>query len=139
VTDREIAHFIERFEAGTLPKAEWTHEGHLLVALWYLSRHPYDEALAIVRRRIIAHNEAVGTPNTDAEGYHETLTRLYLRGVAERLVALGPQPLPDVHAALVASPLADREWPLRFYTRGRLFSVEARRGWVAPDLGAGAR
>ena len=27
-----------------------------------------------------------------------------------------------------------RDWPLRFYSRERLFSVEARRTFVAPDL-----
>jgi hypothetical protein len=29
-----------------------------------------------------------------------------------------------------------RDWPLRFYSRERLFSVEARRGHVEPDLAA---
>jgi hypothetical protein len=29
-----------------------------------------------------------------------------------------------------------RDWPLRFYSRERLFSVEARRSHVAPDLAA---
>ena len=27
-----------------------------------------------------------------------------------------------------------RDWPLRFYSRERLFSVAARRGFVEPDL-----
>ena len=29
-----------------------------------------------------------------------------------------------------------RDWPLRFWSRERLFSVEARRGFVLPDLAA---
>ena len=29
-----------------------------------------------------------------------------------------------------------RDWPLRFYSRERLFSVEARRTFVPPDLAA---
>ena len=30
--------------------------------------------------------------------------------------------------------LLDRETPLRFYSPGRLWSDEARAGWVEPDL-----
>ena len=29
---------------------------------------------------------------------------------------------------------AARDWPMRFYSRSLLFSVEARRGFVTPDL-----
>jgi hypothetical protein len=29
-----------------------------------------------------------------------------------------------------------RDWPLRFWSKERLMSVEARRGYVPPDLGA---
>ena len=33
-----------------------------------------------------------------------------------------------------ALPLSrESGWPLRYYTKERLFSVEARRSWVAPD------
>ena len=35
--------------------------------------------------------------------------------------------------ALLASETGSRNWPLRFYSRERLFSVEARRGFVQPD------
>ncbi len=35
---------------------------------------------------------------------------------------------------LLAAPEGQRDWPLRFYSRERLFSVEARRKFVAPDL-----
>jgi hypothetical protein len=27
-----------------------------------------------------------------------------------------------------------RDWPLRFYSPGRLFSVDARRKWIKPDI-----
>jgi hypothetical protein len=36
--------------------------------------------------------------------------------------------------ALLVAPEGQRDWPHRFYTRERLFSVEARLGWCAPDL-----
>lgn len=135
MTERELAAFVARFEARQVAKAEWTHQAHLLVGLWYLSRHPHDEALAIVRRRIREHNDAVGTPNSDTEGYHETITRLYLLGIDAFVRAREGVPLEALIDALLASPMGDRAWPLTSYSRERLFSVEARRGWVPPDRG----
>jgi hypothetical protein len=132
-TVEEIEDFIGAFEACSLPKLRWTHQAHLVVALWYLSHHAHDEALDIVRRRIRAYNEAVGTANTDTGGYHETLTRLFLRGVAAHVAGHSRETLPVSVAALLQSPLAGREWPLRFYSSERLFSVAARRNWIEPD------
>lgn len=38
-------------------------------------------------------------------------------------------------SALLRAPEGRRDWPLRFYSAEWLFSVEARLGWVEPDLG----
>ena len=38
--------------------------------------------------------------------------------------------------ALLLSPMGRRDWPLRFYSKARLFSVEARREYIVPDLAA---
>ncbi len=132
----DIEAFIRDLEACTLPKIRWTHHAHLLVALWYLTHHPPDDALDLVRRRIRAYNEAIGTANTDSGGYHETLTRLFLRGVAGHIARHRNEPLPVSLAALLQSPLGSKDWPLRFYSRERLFSVAARRDWVETDLPA---
>jgi hypothetical protein len=32
--------------------------------------------------------------------------------------------------------MGSRDWPLRFWSKERLFSVDARRAWVEPDLAA---
>ena len=134
VTTDEMAAFIGEFEAGNLPKVRWTHHAHLVVGLWYLTHHPVEEALAIVRRRIRVHNEAVGTANTDNSGYHETLTRFFLRGIADHIAVHRGESLPVSLALLLQSPLADKDWPLASYSRERLFSVTARRQWLEPDL-----
>ncbi|MES2605613.1 MAG: hypothetical protein V4603_11805, partial [Pseudomonadota bacterium] len=73
-TYESLASFIREFEACCLPKARWTHEGHLVAGFWYASKFPLAEALPIVRERIKRHNESVGTANTDSGGYHETIT-----------------------------------------------------------------
>ena len=130
----DLESFVRDFERGTLPKARWTHEAHLLMGLWYLSRHAPAEALAVMRARIRAYNDAVGTLNSDSGGYHETLTRLYLRGLAAHRDAAPGESLRESFARLLASPIAGRAWPLTFYSRERLFSVAARRDWIEPDL-----
>jgi hypothetical protein len=133
-TAQDIESFIRQFEARSLPKPRWTHHAHLVVGLWYLTHHSADDALCIVRQRICACNEAVGTANTDSSGYHETLTRLFLHSIAAHMFAHRSESLASSLALLLQSPLADKDWPLSLYSRERLFSVAARHGWLEPDL-----
>lgn len=129
-----IEAFIRDFEACSLPKPRWTHHAHLLVGLWYVARHSPEDALSIVRQRIRTYNDATGTANTDSSGYHETLTRFFLRGIADHILAHGSESLPSSLALLLQSPLARKDWPLSFYSRERLFSAAARHEWLEPDL-----
>ena len=79
--DAEIEHLGEGLLARTLPHAEWTHEAHLAATTYLLLRRPeiaIDEELPGLIRR---YNESVGGVNSDTEGYHETITRLFLHGV----------------------------------------------------------
>jgi hypothetical protein len=127
---------VRRFLDRTLPKSEWTHEAHLRVGLWHARNLPSDEALARVREGIILLNEAHGTPNTDAGGYHETITRFYLLYIGSFLAIADPRrgrPVDDVAAELIAAH-GHRDLPLRYFSREMLFSVAARRGWIEPDL-----
>jgi hypothetical protein len=126
--------FICEFEACKLPCARWTHAAHLAVGFWYLWHHPPGTALCLARERISLHNECVGTANTDHGGYHETITRAYLHGIAEhQLRHRGVPPLESLFL-LQSSALSRSDWLLQYYSRDRLFSVQARREWVEPDL-----
>jgi hypothetical protein len=135
--DAEIEHLGERFLARVLPKEEWTHEAHLATTTWLLLRRSdvdVDKELPDLIRR---YNESVGGVNSDSEGYHETITRMFLHGVRLFLSeADRAEPLHELVNELLLSPMGRRDWPLRFYSRERLLSVEARRGFVPPDLGA---
>lgn len=133
-SDEEVASFITAFESCRLPKSSWTHHAHLVVGFWYLSRHSFKTALDEVRDRIKHHNESVGTTNTDTSGYHETITRLYMAAIDAHIKAHPTLAFSESLKALLASPLANSSWPLSYYSRARLFSVEARRRWVEPDL-----
>lgn len=118
----------------TLPRADWTHEAHLAACLWLLTERPDilpERDLPVLIRR---YNESVGGVNDDTQGYHETLTQLYISGVRRFLAETGARGLVERVNALLASATGARDWPLRFYSREVLFSAAARRGWVAPDL-----
>ncbi|MEO7815366.1 MAG: hypothetical protein ABIR87_07955 [Sphingomicrobium sp.] len=137
VDEEAIAHVGEGFLARTLPKAEWTHEAHLATTTYLTLRHPAIDLDAALPDLIRAYNESVGGVNDDTQGYHDTITRAYLYGV--RLFLAGADraaPLQDLVNQLLHSPIGARDWPLHFWSRERLMSVEARRQFVAPDLKA---
>jgi hypothetical protein len=129
-----IRHVGEGLLARTLPRPEWTHEAHLAACAWLVLERG-DVALEEQLPGIIrSYNEAVGGVNDDTQGYHETLTQLYIKGVRRFLATCKAEGLLAKVNALLASEMAPRDWPLRFYSRDLLFSVSARRGWVEPVL-----
>jgi hypothetical protein len=136
-SDAEIAHVGEGLLARTLPRAEWTHEAHLAATTWLLTRRP-DVAIDVELPGIIrSYNESVGGVNDDTQGYHETITRLFLHGVRLFLAEADlREPLHELVSELLLSPMGRRDWPLRFYSPGHLFSVEARHRFVPPDIAA---
>jgi len=129
-----IRHVGEGLIARTLPKAEWTHEAHLAACTWLLLERPAIDPETELPGIIRAYNVAVGGVNDDTQGYHETLTQLYIRAVRRHLASHGADNLLGTVNALLAGPVADRGWPLTHYSREVLFSVPARRGWIEPDL-----
>ena len=75
------------------------------------------------------YNESVGGVNSDSEGYHETITRVFLAGVRLFLgEADAKEPLHELVNELLLSPMGRRDWPLRFYSRERLLSRSRRGG-----------
>ncbi len=129
-TERIAAAFCER----TLPKDQWTHEAHLRVGLWHLLHYSPEETLAHLRGRIMAYNEATGGENTDSAGYHETITRFFVWRIAMFVAEADcTRPIDDLAEELIQL-LGDKRAPLAYYSRERIMSIEARRGWVEPDL-----
>lgn len=134
-SDAEIEHIGEGLLARTLPREEWTHEAHLAATTYLLLNRPdidVDRQLPDIIRR---YNVSVGGVNSDTEGYHETITRLFLRGVRLFLAeADRRESLSELVNELLLSPMGRRDWPLRFYSPQRLFSPDARRSFVRPDI-----
>lgn len=141
LTDAGALRIFRGVIARDLPKPEWTHRAHCIFATTLLSALTLEEAEETCPNLIRRYNEAMGGVNSDTEGYHHTITIFSLREIDAVLTTrFGPAPrsesLASQCAAILRSPLADKDYPLTAYPREVLFSVAARRGWVAPGARA---
>jgi hypothetical protein len=129
MTDTEIESFIRCFEDCSLPKSQWTHGRHLVMALWYLRRHGRDEATRLIRSGIQRYNQSQG----NRTGYHETVTLAWIAIIDAFLFSRdGTHPI-SVLAAELLEECGAKDYLLRFYSRERLFCDEARGRWMPPD------
>jgi hypothetical protein len=129
MTDDE---FLAAFEACTLD--EFHHRDHVKVTYLYLRRHPLDDAIGKVRSGLQHLAVAWGAPVDDLErGYHETITEAWVRLVHLALsddgTAQSADAFCDGHPKLM-----EKTYLHSFYSRERLTSWEAKRGFVEPDL-----
>jgi hypothetical protein len=134
-TDAAIVHVGKGLLARTLPREEWTHEAHLAASLWIARErrdiNPRTDMAAIIS----SYNVAVGGVNDDSQGYHDSITQIYIEAVRVHLSRRDPsEPLVQSVNALLTSNFGQRDLPLRFYSKERLFSVEARRKFIDPDV-----
>lgn len=125
------------FQSRRLTKSDWTHRCHLRVAA---AVHLLldEQGMHVMSTGIQRLNQAHKVPLTPTGGYHETLTRLWYRlvGLTVERTGLRKQPAESERWARFYECLDDKQLPLRFYSRERLLSWEARTGWLEPDLGS---
>jgi hypothetical protein len=130
-TRESFEHFVAAWEAGTLPKPNWTHAAHVAVGACYTVRYG-GRAFANIKRGILRYNAAVGTKNTDKSGYHETLTRFWSQRIAELVAACTD---PWEAARLAVEKFGDRrDLAQLYYSFDVVSDREARRSWIPPDL-----
>ena len=131
-TENEIRKIVEGFENGTISRTDWRHTEHLVVANHYLSENDFETALAKMRDGIFNLLRSFEIDLTKEMPYHETLTVFWMRTVeAFRETTNG------CSALELCNRLAekfDKDYPLKFYSRERLFSAEARRKFVEADI-----
>ena len=129
-----IVHVGEGLLARTLPREKWTHEAHLAAGLWIARDRPEIDPTQDLAGIISGYNVSVGNVNDDTQGYHDTITRVYVEAVRVHLSRRDRgEPLMQSVNALLTSALGKRDLPLRFYSPELLFSVAARRKFVDPD------
>jgi hypothetical protein len=130
VNDDEL---LRRFRAGDVPRALWTHEAHVRTAYLLVRSLAPGAALDAARDGIRRLNARNGVPDTTTGGYHETITRAWLRiagSLSRRWDATG-----DSRAFLDAHPFLRSPALLTLYYSAPLLGApEARAGWVEPDI-----
>lgn len=135
-TDEDIARVAEGLLNCSLPKPEWTHEAHFAAALWFLNTSKMDvfaDMPDIIRR----YNEICGVPNTDDDGYHETITLASLKAARHFLSRASPaQKLCETLFEMLAAGYDRSDWLLEYWSYDCLFSVTSRRRWVEPNMKA---
>jgi hypothetical protein len=121
--------FVASVEDCTLGNASFRHVDHLRLAFLYLRGLPLAEATVRMTRTV----QVFATHHGALSKYHETLTIAWMRLVASAAGASAPG---TTFEGLLAGhrALADSSLPLRFYSRERLYSEEARRIFLEPDL-----
>ena len=126
MTDCEILTLVDRLERCLLSASEFHHRDHLAVAATYLYGAELEPALDKMRStlcRFVAHH--------GGNRYHETMTRFWMLQVKKHLNrALC---LRDA-IERVTSALPDKNLVYQYYSREKLDSIEAKQGWVEPDL-----
>ena len=128
-TADQIAQLVQAVEQCTLAPSEFGHHAHMTVAIWYLARLPMSEAAAAMRdtiQRFAAHHG-------QTQLYHETITHFWMLLLRHFLDANPQLDLADLTYRALAE-LGSMQPVFRHYTRERLFSEQARREWVTPDL-----
>jgi hypothetical protein len=129
-SEHEIEALVRSFEDCTLRREQWSHREHLVVALCYVRRHMREEAASRMRLGIKRLNQSHG----NVAGYHETITLAWIEVISRFLNERNrDQPLTELVDAL-QKECGDKNYLLRFYSKDRLMSDEARSRWVSPDL-----
>lgn len=131
-TEKDISDVVESFEKGTISRTDWKHAEHLTVALYYLQNNDYETAYHKMRDGIFNLLRAFAVDFSKEMPYHETLTVFWLKTVDDFRQTKKDCSITEICNELIEKH--DKDFPLKFYTRERLFSDEARARFLDGDL-----
>jgi hypothetical protein len=128
-SDQEVEVLVDAFESATISPSEFRHSGHIAVGLAYLASAPLGEATERMRSGL----QSLSARH-NATGYHETLTRFWMR-LLDHLARARYSHLPlYARVNAVIESHGSMRPVFAHYTNDKVFSPEARAGWVDPDL-----
>jgi hypothetical protein len=128
------AQFLKDFHTGVLPFEQWTHASHIRMAhLVCKSSKDFDEALARIRAGIQHFNGLHAAKLT--VGFHETMTYLWTALVWNATRDWQGSVSSDAASFISQHPaLMDSSVWKQHYTPALMFSPDAKRGYLPPDL-----
>ena len=136
IVTKRVERLVRQFEAGTLPRAHWTHQAHVRVGLWYLLSLGLGGAMRRMRRMVRRYNTLTGKTLHERAAYHETITVHWIWTI-EMWRRRNSSPGSNWHALfrrLEGDPIMRPERVFRHYSAQVLFSGLAHAEFVAPDI-----
>jgi hypothetical protein len=129
-TEQEIEAVVRGLESCTTPVDDFPHRSHLAVATWYLNRATVPEALDKMRASILRFLDHYGIEGK----YNETITKFWLLIVKRCLGGMVSEVGLVERTNAVIAVAGDSRLMFEYYSRERLWSEQAVREWVGPDL-----
>jgi hypothetical protein len=126
MNDVALTRALERCE---IANTNFHHASHLHVAWVYLCESSSVDAAAAKMRATLRQFAASAGK---LEKYHETITLFWVHLLSRAFATANGESLEKI---VHANPrLLEKNFPLTYYSRERLFSDRARSSWVEPDL-----
>lgn len=132
--DKELTALVRAFETCEISREAWDHAGHIAVALVYATELGEVAATERMRDALLHFTKVNNIVPSPGRGYHETLTRFWMRMVVVAAADLDSSEPLHARANAAIDRLADSSVAKRYYSPELLSSDEARNGFVPPDL-----
>ena len=129
MTDSEILTVVRKLEQCVFAPSEFHHRDHLAVCVAYLYAGDLETAMDRMRASLLRF-----TAHHNVKGYHETITRFWMRLVDQHLdrqLCLGEA------VGRIQAELGDKGLIYSYYSKERLHSPEAKQSWMEPDQSGG--
>jgi hypothetical protein len=131
--ESEVLALVRSFESATVSRDDWKHAEHLVVGLYYLTINDLETATDKMRDGILnLLVKGFGVDLTKEMPYHETITVFWMHTLDGYNRSKKGVSLLDRANEVVNK--WDKDYPLRFYSRERLFSDEARARFLDADI-----
>ncbi len=133
-SDEDLAALVRAFETCEISREAWDHAGHIAVALVYATEFGEDAGTERMRDALLHFAKVNNIVPSPGRGYHETLTRFWMRMVSVVASELDSSLPLHARANAAIERLADKNIAKLYYSPELLASDEARNGFALPDL-----
>ena len=130
-TKSEIQRIVSDFETCRTGKDDFHHAHHLVVAIVYLESLSLEAAVKKLREALL---RFLDHHSIDTQKYNETLTVFWLEMVALELRRLPEDSAMVDKCNFVIQVLDNPKLASEYYSDGILWSEQARKTFVSPDL-----
>ena len=134
-TIAEAEKIVQQLEDTTLPKEDWNHEQHLIVALSVVARFG-KRAMPEMMKRIKHYNKSVGIINSESSGYHDTVTIFWIWAVWYFMSKQGDIQFNQaaIDTLFATDALTKRNIWLEYYSKDVMLSPDARFEYIEADV-----